>query len=63
MSTGILVSATFPVEDGEAVADGQFAIRGVVGISSRIQLVFLKPSSLKMGRTLTTGNVTDISTT
>lgn len=59
-NTGKLIRATFPVVDGEAVADGQFAIDGVAGTASKIQLSFLNPAGSKTGKTLPTGNVTDI---
>jgi 2-methylaconitate cis-trans-isomerase PrpF len=58
-NTGKLIRATFPVENGEAVADGSFAIDGVAGSGSKIQLAFLNPAGSKTGKTLPTGNVTD----
>ena len=58
-NTGKLIRATFPVKNGEAVADGPFAIDGVAGSGSKIQLAFLNPAGSKTGKTLPTGNVTD----
>jgi 2-methylaconitate cis-trans-isomerase PrpF len=58
-NTGKLIRATFPVEDGEAVADGSFAIDGVAGTASKIKLAFLHPAGSKTGKTLPTGNVID----
>lgn len=51
--------ATFPVEDGEAVADGSFAIDGVAGTASKIKLAFQHPSGSKTGKTLPTDRVVD----
>jgi 2-methylaconitate cis-trans-isomerase PrpF len=59
-NTNKLIRATFPVENGEAVADGDFAMDGVAGTASKIKLAFLNPSGAKTGKTLPTGNVTDI---
>ncbi|KAF2218960.1 PrpF protein [Elsinoe ampelina] len=59
-NTNKLIRATFEVEDGEAVADGDFAIEGVSGTASKIQLSFLDPAGAKTGRMLPTGNVTDM---
>jgi 2-methylaconitate cis-trans-isomerase PrpF len=58
-NTNKLIRATFPVENGEAVADGDFAIDGVAGNASKIKLAFLNPAGAKTGKTLPTGNVTD----
>jgi 2-methylaconitate cis-trans-isomerase PrpF len=58
-NTNKLIRATFPVEKGEAVADGDFAIDGVAGTASRIKLGFIRPAGAKTGKTLPTGNVTD----
>ena len=58
-NTGKLIRATFPVENGQAVADGQFEIDGVAGSASKIKLAFLNPAGSKTGKTLPTGNVKD----
>jgi 2-methylaconitate cis-trans-isomerase PrpF len=58
-NTNKFIRATFPVESGEAVADGDFAIDGVAGKASKIKLAFLNPAGAKTGKTLPTGNVTD----
>lgn len=59
-NTNKLIRATFLVENGEAVADGDFSIDGVAGTASKIKLAFLNPSGAKTGKTLPTGNVTDV---
>lgn len=53
------IRATFPVEDGEAVSDGPFAIDGVAGTASKIKLAFRHPSGSKTGKTLPTDKVVD----
>lgn len=42
-NTGKIIHARFPAEDGKAVADGNFAIDGVAGTASMIQLAFMNP--------------------
>ncbi|PVH72086.1 DUF453-domain-containing protein [Cadophora sp. DSE1049] len=59
-NTGKTIQATFPVENGEAVAGGSFAIDGVAGTASKVKLAFLDPAGSKTGKTLPTGNVTDV---
>lgn len=58
-NTNKLIRATFPVEDGEAVADGDFAIDGVAGTASKIKLAFQRPSGSKTGKLLPTDKVVD----
>jgi len=58
-NTNKLIESTFEVLDGEAVADGDFAIDGVAGTGSKIQLGFLDPAGSKTGSLLPTGNVVD----
>ena len=58
-NTGKLIHSTFPVEDGEAVAGGDFTIDGVSGTASKINLAFLDPAGSKTGKLLPTGNVVD----
>lgn len=43
-NTGKIIHASFPVEDGEAVAKGDFAIDGVAGTAARVELAFLDPA-------------------
>jgi 2-methylaconitate cis-trans-isomerase PrpF len=43
-NTGKIIHSTFPVLDGEAVAEGQFAIDGVAGTAARIELAFINPA-------------------
>ncbi|KAF4556712.1 Hypothetical protein D9617_1g085910 [Elsinoe fawcettii] len=59
-NTNKSIKSTFEVEDGEAVAEGDFGIEGVSGTGSKIQLSFLEPAGAKTGRMLPTGNVTDV---
>lgn len=58
-NTNKLIRATFPVQDGEAVSDGPFAIDGVAGTASKIKLAFQRPSGSKTGKTLPTDKVVD----
>lgn len=58
-NTNKRIRATFPVQDGEAVADGSFAIDGVAGTASKIKLAFQRPSGSKTGKTLPTDKVVD----
>lgn len=43
-NTGKIIHATFPVVDGEAAAEGDFAIDGVAGMGAKIELAFLDPA-------------------
>ena len=43
-NTGKIIHSSFPVEDGEAVVDGNFAIDGVAGTGAKIELEFLDPA-------------------
>lgn len=43
-NTGKIIHATFPVEGGEASANGSFSIDGVAGTASKIKLAFLNPA-------------------
>lgn len=54
-----LIESTFAVVDGEAAADGDFAIDGVAGTGAQIQLGFLDPAGSKTGALLPTGNAAD----
>ncbi|KKY30309.1 hypothetical protein UCDDA912_g09764 [Diaporthe ampelina] len=54
-----LIRATFPVQDGEAVADGPFAIDGVAGTVSKITIAFQSPSGSKTGKTLPVDQAVD----
>jgi 2-methylaconitate cis-trans-isomerase PrpF len=59
INTNKLIRANFPVQDGEAVADGPFAIDGVAGTASKVKLAFQRPSGSKTGITLPTDRVID----
>lgn len=43
-NTGKMIHSSFPVEDGEAVVEGDFAIDGVAGTGAKIKLAFLNPA-------------------
>ena len=58
-NTGKIITATFPVVDGEAASDGDFAIDGVAGTAARIQLDFVNPAGSVTGKMLPTGNARD----
>lgn len=60
-NTGKIIVSRFEVEGGEALAAGDFAIDGVAGTASRIQLDFLNPAGSKTGKILPSGtNMEDI---
>lgn len=59
-NTDKVIHVTFPVSDGEAVADGDFSIDGVSGSAAKIQLDFIDPAGSKTGKLLPTGNTVDI---
>ncbi|KAE8138888.1 PrpF protein [Aspergillus pseudotamarii] len=58
-NTGKIITATFPVVDGEAASNGDFSIDGVAGTAARIQLDFVNPSGSVTGKMLPTGNSKD----
>ncbi|KAJ5613729.1 PrpF protein [Penicillium herquei] len=58
-NTGKIITATFPVVDGEAASSGDFSIDGVAGTAARIQLDFVNPAGSVTGKMLPTGNSTD----
>jgi 2-methylaconitate cis-trans-isomerase PrpF len=75
-NTGKIIHATFPVVQGEAAAEGSFAIDGVPGTAAKVELAFINPglsshphpndsvlticSGSKTGKLLPTGNITDM---
>jgi len=58
-NTHKLIHASFPVEDGEAVASGDFAIDGVADTAAKVSLSFIDPAGSKTGKLLPTGRVVD----
>jgi len=58
-NTHKLIHATFPVDDTEAVAEGDFAIDGVADTGAKISLSFIEPAGSKTGKLLPTGRVVD----
>ena len=59
-NTGKMIHSTFDVEDGEAIAAGDFSIDGVSGTAARIQLDFMDPAGSKTGKLLPTGSEVDV---
>lgn len=59
-NTGKIIHSTFPVADGEAASEGDFAIDGVKGAAAKIELAFKDPAGSKTGKMLPTGNLTDV---
>lgn len=58
-NTGKIIRSSFPVVEGEAAASGDFAIDGVAGTASRVQLDFVDPAGSRTGKLLPTGQVKD----
>ena len=58
-TTGKLITARFPVQDGLPVTEGDFALDGVPGTAAPIRLAFLEPGGSKTGTLLPTGNAVD----
>ncbi|PWY82927.1 DUF453 domain protein [Aspergillus heteromorphus CBS 117.55] len=58
-NTNKIIHANFPIIDGEAQADGSFAIDGVAGTASRIELRFIDPAGSRTGHLFPTGNHID----
>ncbi|KAL4914956.1 PrpF protein [Aspergillus aurantiobrunneus] len=58
-NTGKVIHATFPVENGEAIAHGDLAIDGVAGTGAPIKLDFVDPAGSRTGKLLPTGAVRD----
>jgi len=55
VNTGKRVLARVPVRDGRALSEGDYAIPGVPGTGTRIDLEFLQPAGAFSGRLLPTG--------
>ncbi|PYH93876.1 DUF453-domain-containing protein [Aspergillus ellipticus CBS 707.79] len=58
-NTNKIIHAQFPVIDGEAQADGSFAIDGVSGTAARIELRFIDPAGSRTGKLFPTGSLID----
>lgn len=54
------IIAHVPVKGGKVVYQGDYAIAGVPGTASKIQLDFLKPGGAVTGKLLPTGHVVDV---
>lgn len=54
-NTGKIIQEVFPVIDGEAAANGDFAIDGVAGTGARVELKFLDPAGSRTGKLFPTG--------
>lgn len=59
VNTKKIIHARFPVRDGRAVVEGDFAIAGVAGTGARIALDFLDPGGTVTSGLLPSGNVVD----
>jgi 2-methylaconitate cis-trans-isomerase PrpF len=59
VNTRKIIHARFPVKDGRALVDGDFAIAGVAGTGARIALDFLDPGGTVTAGLLPTGRVVD----
>lgn len=58
-NTGKIIVASFAVQDGITVVDGDCEIDGVAGSGAPIKLDFLAPGGSKTGKLLPTGNAVD----
>lgn len=58
-NTRKVIEAEIPVQDGEVVTEGDYAIDGVPGTGAKIILNFLNSGGSKTGKLLPTGNVAD----
>jgi len=58
-NTRKIIAAEVPVQDGEVVSEGNYAIDGVPGTGAKIVLNFLDSGGARTGRLLPTGNVVD----
>jgi hypothetical protein len=58
-NTRKLIHARFPVADGRAVTEGDYAIAGVAGTGARVRLDFCDPAGAVTGKLLPTGSVLD----
>jgi 2-methylaconitate cis-trans-isomerase PrpF len=60
VNTRKLIHARFPVRDGRAETQGDFAIAGVAGTGARVRLDFLSPGCTQTPDLLPTGNPVDV---
>ena len=60
VNTGKIIHARFPLKDGRAAVDGDFAIDGVAGTGARIGLEFLEPAGTFTSGLLPSGRVLDV---
>lgn len=58
-NTKKIIWARFPLVDGEAAVDGDFALAGVAGTHARVRLEFRHPAGAITGKLLPTGNLVD----
>ena len=59
-NTNKMIHSNFAVNGGEATASGLFAIDGVAGTGSPIELSFIDPAGSRTGALLPTGSLSDI---
>lgn len=55
-----VIHATYRVQDGKVLSDGDYAIPGVPGTSARIKIDFFDPAGSITGKLLPTGNPKDV---
>ncbi|HSD51332.1 MAG TPA: PrpF domain-containing protein, partial [Candidatus Methylomirabilis sp.] len=59
-NTRKIIVARVPVQDGEAMVEGDFVLQGVAGSGARVALEFLDPGGAVTGRLLPTGSPQDV---
>lgn len=59
-NTRKIIVARVPVQDGQAMVDGDFVLQGVSGSGARIALEFLDPGGAVTGKLLPTGKPQDV---
>ncbi|MBO6770099.1 MULTISPECIES: PrpF domain-containing protein [unclassified Thalassospira] len=59
-NTGKIIVATFALQDGLPMVDGDFALDGVGGTHAPIALSFLEPGGSSTGKTLPTGKASEL---
>ncbi|RSL55478.1 hypothetical protein CEP54_009353 [Fusarium duplospermum] len=59
-NTGKIIHQIFPVVEGEAATNGDFAIDGVAGTGTRVELKFLDPAGSRTGKLFPTGEKSEV---
>lgn len=58
-NTGMIIHAHFPMDEGQAAVDGDYAQIGVAGTGAAQRLDFIEPGGAITGKLLPTGNIVD----